>query len=182
MGHSLDPYRDPIKLNRAPDASGAIAEPRTYPVLPPSAERELIEVGESELLLEPRDLRDGALEAFAPELFLLLVLEFLAELAVRLSAEQIVERREEHRVLAGGMRAVHAVEDAEEGRELLRVAAVAQPDNVRRDGAAGLVLPAQRGGQIRQLLRLLQAGKDEILFQLLVVLLDHPAHDARARR
>src|SRR5437868_12840126 len=96
-----------------------------------SSGRELVQVGQPELFLQLGHMRHRALEPFVAELLFLLVLELLAHLVVRRFTDQVVERGEEHGVLARRVRPVHAVEDAQELRELLSVAAVAQLHDVR---------------------------------------------------
>src|SRR5689334_16303791 len=83
---------------------------------------ELREIVDAECLFELGDLGDGVLEAVVAEHFLLLVLELIAELRVGLRADEGAQLREQHRVLASGVWAVHVIEAVQDRRELAAIA------------------------------------------------------------
>src|SRR5262249_21604656 len=89
---------------RRPAAATAIPGRRT------SRRRELGEVVDAQVLLDLGDLIDGLLEAVLPEQPVLLLLELLAEFLQPLGRDDLVQGREQYRVLTGFVRAVHADE------------------------------------------------------------------------
>jgi hypothetical protein len=73
----------------------------------------LSQVGNLERRFQPRDLADGIFEPALAEALVLLLLELLAELAIGAGSDDLAEGGKEHRVLARGVRPIHALEAAQ---------------------------------------------------------------------
>src|SRR5207249_5549443 len=109
-------------------------DPRGSSAKPDSAWRELPEVVDPETLLQARDLVDHRLEAVLAEQFVLLLFEVLAKRRVFVLADDLSERREQHRVFTSLMWPIHPIELAN-GCDQLR--------------ALARVLDVLRGGELR---------------------------------
>src|SRR5439155_10110190 len=150
-----------------------------------SAGRELGQLVDPQALLDRGHVVHDPLEAPLAEKLVLPPLELVAERAVLPLRDQPVQGGKEDRVLAGLVRAVHADEAAQAAHQGLPAAGVpghrgpGEAQDVTGHPPSRLVLRAQDGDEVGQRPRLLEPREEMVLLQLLVVLLDEPAHDTR---
>src|SRR6185312_9226079 len=149
-----------------------------------SGRRKRREVPDAEGLLDAGDLVDHLLEA-AVRQRLLAILEHVLQPRQLALTDERAKGGEEHGVLARGVRLVHADDLAQRlGDRLaagvaLHACGGGEPLHLGGELAAGLMLRAQRGDEVGQLVGLLEAREDELLFVLLVIVLDEGADDER---
>jgi hypothetical protein len=145
-------------------------------------DREVCEIGDAERGLQPRDLGDVALERVLAEYLVLSLLELFTQLAVPRTADHLAECREENRVLAGRVRAVHPGEGSQGLSELGRRRSLRSAQDVIRNFTAALVLTKEDRDETDLAVRALKPGEDELLLELLVIVLDEATDDTRSAR
>src|SRR5437867_7884996 len=165
------------------------AEVRSKRLMSGSAfRRELGEVVDTELLLDAGDAVDHFLEAVLPEELIFFLLEVLPESVVFVPADDLAQGREEDRVLPRLVGRVHADEPGHRvlqlapPRRIAQRSGVGEPYRGLRQLAARLVLLEKNVHQVDEPSGLAEAGKQEVLLQLLVVVLDEAADEPRGIR